>query len=121
MTETKPEKKARYVQWLKNEPGTNVPRLRIVVVNKAGPVVTDYLVLPSAEGYFLLKDDTKAVENFLYKIDTRWHDWTCTCADFRRHGQPVHDGYGDNCNGYECKHVAGLRAALAKRPNAGKA
>lgn len=101
VTEAKP---ANYAVWAKDA-ADGTRRLKLVVTTKAGRVEQTYYVVPREFGYTLVKDAVGATRDLLYNVTTTWADWTCNCPDRRRNDR----------DGYNCKHVRGLRAALAKR------
>src|SRR4051812_48588070 len=90
-------------RWIKR-PASPRHAGRLEITNGNGQA-QEYDVVPiiSGEtlvGYLLFKDRTTS-----YAIDVTVNPWTCECGDyvFRREGSETP----------ECKHVAGLRVALA--------
>ncbi len=105
MTTTEPKTTENYVRWLKDEVN-GARRLLISVGTKAGTVERVYEVEVTPTGYRLhFLDDANRFK--VYSVNTNWCDgWRCDCPDATNRRDRE----------YNCKHVRGLRAALAKRP-----
>ena len=95
------------VAWEDHDcPETGNPLLRITVATSRGPVAQVYEVEQVTGGYNLYRlDNLYHLITYRIRVDASGC-WWCDCPDA--------DMDPSRCN--HCKHVRGLRAALAKLP-----